>query len=130
MEKIPQLKDNMVYLPCTPSKWIGEPEYTKISRIGLTAGGGMGGSRWREYVEQTDKVESNIIQEFTRITGKKIKINTSYVTDIEDFILVTLKLDNRNPNVRHMGINTIQYIMDESLGEVLLIDRYGETPTY
>lgn len=130
MEKIPQLKDNIIYLPCTPSKWTSTPKYEKISRIRLTAAGGIGGSRWIEYIKQTDKVESNTIQEFTRITGKKIRINTSYVTDIEDFILVTLKLDNQNPNVRHMGINTIQYIMDETLGEVLLINRYGDTKTY
>ena len=130
MEKIPQLKDNLIYLPCTPSRWTGEPEYKKITRIRITTGGGIGGSKYSEYIEQTDDIESNKIQEFTRITGKKVKINTRYITDLEDFILVTVKLENENHNCYHLGLNTFQYIMDESLGEAILINRYGDTRTY
>lgn len=130
MQKIPQLKNKQIYYPCTPGKWISEPEYKKITKIQLTSGGGITGSKWVEYVEQTDNIESNTIQEFTRITGKKIKINTSYITYAEDFILVSVMFDNKNPNVHHLGINVIQYIMDEDIGEVCLLNGYGQTQTY
>lgn len=128
--RIKKLKDNTIYLPCTPSNWVSEPRYTQITRINLTSGGGMGGSRWTEYVTKTKSIIPNTIQRFTRINGKKVKLNTSYITDAEDFILVSVDFDNRNPNAYHLGLNTLQYIMDEDLGEVTLQGSYGETKTY
>lgn len=128
MEKINQLKDNRVFLPRAPAKWTTQPTYKQITRIRLTAGGGMAGTRWTEYVEKTDKIESNQLQEFTRITGKKIILNTSHITDAEDFILAEMDYNNQNSNFQ-LGITHVQYLLEEDLGEIILVDRYGETKT-
>lgn len=129
MKKIQELTGNYIYLPCTPAKWITQPTHKKITRINLTAGGGIGGSTWTEYVEQTNNIQTNTIQEFTRITGKKIKLNTNYITDAEDFNLITVQFHNENPNTYKIGNNTLQYIAEDEYKEPKLLNSYGETPT-
>lgn len=129
MEKIKQLLTPIIYLPCTPAQWIGEPEYKQITQIHLTAGGGMGGSSWYEYVEKIDSIETNTIQEFTRITGKKILLNTRYITSAENFLLITATFNNENTNVRKLGENIVQYIAEEAIPGVVLRNEYGETIT-
>jgi len=129
MKKIPQLINPKIYLPCSPSKWISKPEYKKITRINLTSGGGMGGSKWTEYVEQIKELQPNTIQAFTRINGKQILLNTNYITDAEDFRLITVKFHNENPHCYHLGDNTLHYIAEEDIIGIELIDNYGDTPT-
>lgn len=76
----------------TPSKWMGDPEYTKITRLKMTCGGGLGGQSWYEYVYR-QQIPSNQIVAFTRYDGKEIRINTSYVVEAEDFTLARAVLD-------------------------------------
>lgn len=128
MKKIPQLTDDIIYIPCTPAKWTTKPKITPITEIHLTSGIGMGSKSWYEYVEQTETIEPNTIQEFTRITGKKIKINTSFITHAEDFELVEVEFNNQNPNVYKLGRNKVQYLKGETAG-VVLSSRYGTTKT-
>ena len=87
----------------------------------------MGGSSWNEYVEKIDNIESNKIQEFTRINGKQILLNTRYITDAEDFTLITAAFYNENPNAYKIGENTVQYIVEEDIKGVRLVNAYGET---
>ncbi|WP_405286476.1 hypothetical protein [Methanobrevibacter sp.] len=127
MKTIKQLKNPLIYLPCTPAHWTTEPEYKEITRIHLTAGGGMGGSSWNEYVEKIDNIESNKIQKFTRINGKQILLNTHYITDAENFTLITAAFYNENPNAYKIGENTVQYIVEDDIKGVRLVNAYGET---
>lgn len=125
MEKINQLKTNKVYLPCTPSKWISEPETKPITEINLTSGGGMGGKSWTEYVERTVEFRPNTLQEFTRIDGKKIVINTSFITYIENFELVTVTYDTQN-EYRNPGVHKEHFLKSDIPGDIVLVNSYGE----
>lgn len=136
METIPQLKQPIIYLPCTPSQWITETaDYKSITRITIVKPGGMSGSSYHEYVERVETIDSNTIQVFTRITGKDILINTSYILTAENFLLITAKFHNENPNAYKLGENTLHYLIEydtlynSDSGHITLVGRYGKTPT-
>lgn len=92
MEQFSYLKNPELGKEYTPSKWMGNPEYVKITRLKMTCGGGLGGQSWYEYVYR-QKIPSNQIAAFTRYDGKEIHINTSYVVEAEDFTQVKATLD-------------------------------------
>ena len=53
----------------------------------MTCGGGMGGARWKEYLNavEMDSIPSNGIAIYTdAITGQKKAINTKYVVMVEE----------------------------------------------
>ena len=93
MEQFEYRKDARLGKEYTPSEWAGEPEYTKITRISMTSGGGMGGRHWYEYVRRLPEIPSNSIISATRYDGKEIKINTSFIVQAEDFTLAKASLD-------------------------------------
>lgn len=136
MKKIEQLTKPIIYLPCTPSQWITpEVDYKTITRINVTKPGGMAGSNYMEYVEKVETIDSNRMQAFTRITGKDILLNTSYILTAENFLLITAKFYNENPNAYELGENTLHYLAEFDMlhtsdsGQITLVDRYGKTST-
>lgn len=78
-----------------PAKWVGNPEYTPITRLDMTSGGGVGGRHWYEYVTRLtpNALPSNQIISVTRYDGKVIYINTSFVVMAENFTLAKASLD-------------------------------------
>lgn len=97
IKMVDKLCGKYIGYPCTPSQWIAEPEYKKISVITMTCGGGMGGSKWYEYVERIPPHNKlNEIQTFTTIEGKEIRLNPQYMVKIEDFTMVTVWYETTN----------------------------------
>lgn len=85
-----------IYLETSPAWWVGDPEYTKIKRVKLTCGGGMGGSVWYDYVLRdsdtcVDLGNEKLI-EYTRWDGTKVTYNPRYIVCIENFTMVRAKL--------------------------------------
>lgn len=95
---ISKLNGKYVGFPCTPSRWTENPVYEKITVLTMTSGGGMGGSKWKEYVHRVNNIPPNTIQEYTRLDGKKIKLNSSYLVKAEDFTLVKIGYETSNSN--------------------------------
>lgn len=94
-EQFKYMENPMLGREYTPSKWDGLPTYKQITRLRMTAGGGMGGACWYEYVDRLAEIPSNEMIEVKRYDGKWIRINTSYVVYSEDFTLATATLDIR-----------------------------------
>ena len=70
---------------CTPSEMPVVVDVKNIIVITMTCGGGMGGSRWEEYLDAVDveSIPSNQMVTFTdAITGKKKTINTQYAVEV------------------------------------------------
>ena len=53
----------------------------------ITAGGGMGGSLWYEYV-RPETIPANTIAEFCDINGHEVSINTRYVVMVRKVTVV------------------------------------------
>lgn len=111
-EEIKYLKDAVLGKIYTPSEWIGKPEYTSVTRLRMTCGGGMGGSSWYEYVHRVAGISSNAIVRFIRYDGKPIIINTAYIVEAEDFTLATVKLRLGEPDADEEEILTERFLID------------------
>lgn len=79
-ERIVYSKDGKIYLPNCPSKWLSKPKVSKVIMVLMTCGGGMGGCRWKEYL--IDKDIKDGLNQYTRIDGLKIKLNSKYVVKV------------------------------------------------
>lgn len=73
-------KDGKVYFPNTPCEWLSKMTVTKVIVVTMTCGGGMGGSRWKEFLIDDDIKDG--LHTYTRIDGVKIKINSKYVVRV------------------------------------------------
>ena len=93
MEQFEYRKDAKLGKSVTPSSWLRKPDYTPITRIRLSCGGGMGGSSWYEYIERLENIPSNEVIKVKRYDGKEIYINTSWVVMAEDFKLAEALLE-------------------------------------
>ncbi|RAP49228.1 MAG: hypothetical protein BZ138_08100 [Methanosphaera sp. rholeuAM270] len=89
------LEGNKIGYPTSPSLWTGEPEYVEIMVFTVSCGGGMGGSKWYEYVLR-EEINPNTLQEFTTIEGDKILINTSNVVKVSYYTLVRARYKTIN----------------------------------
>lgn len=93
MKQFEYVEDAKLCKPKTPSKWKCFPEYTLITKVRMTCGGGLGGASWYEYVYRLDEIPTNKIIEVKRYDGKMIRLNTAYVVSTEDFKLAKATLD-------------------------------------
>ena len=84
------------------SKWKDdELKNIPILDVSLTAGGGMGGSFWHEYiygVTLNDFCGSSKIMIVKTLNGDEIAINTKYIVKIEEFDLAYGIFHNENSN--------------------------------
>lgn len=132
--EIDKLNGKYIGFPCTPSKWTHEPEYKKISVITMSCGGGMGGSKWREYVERIPMNNPlNGIQTFTPIEGNDIRLNPQYMVKITNLTLVTVRYETTNSNfskIRDGIVDKIplskQFLIEDGQ-TVELIKDYADT---
>ena len=109
------LTSSYIFQPMTPSKWIGEPEYQNIMIIGLSYGGGVGGSYRKLYCKRInnvlDVVRENEFFEVNLIDGTKEIINRRFIVTIKsDYQLMTSYLDSSNPNFEK-GIYQYNYLV-------------------
>ena len=87
-----------MYLPNTPSRFVGKPKVIKVKRVKMTCGGGMGGASWDEYiVDLPESTEQGLIK-VTNYKGEKMTLNTRYVVKIVDSQIVAITTDSQNPN--------------------------------
>ena len=114
-----------VGFPRTPAYWVGEPTYEPITRIGMSCGGGMGGSYWHEYIKGTsllEKIPEEKLIQVERIDGKRCVLNTKYIVSCEEFDLCTCTYYSGNPNFEQ-GITKYQFLLERGQ-EVELIDEF------
>lgn len=102
MREIPVCTNKHIVLglPKTPARWDGNPVFTPITRILMSCGGGMGGSRWYEYVKRVPHSDMNGLKTVTDVDGKEKTINAAYVVAMEDFSLVNCFYISNNPNFK------------------------------
>lgn len=96
MVKVNVLKENKVYLPLSPAKFVGKEVVDALS-IMMSCGGGIGGSKWREYVEPCYVKEG--LNEVHDIVGNKDKIlNSEFMVMVEKVKLVKTTVVHNNSN--------------------------------
>ena len=132
MKKIRVLNDKNVYYPCTPTKWTKKPTIEKCLVLTVSAGGGMGGTKWKEIVEYKPlkTIPSNKLFSFIDIlTKEEVLINTNYIVEIkvQTFITVSYFTENQHCNPGH---NKIYFISNKNINEVCLINRFKSLSDY
>jgi hypothetical protein len=116
--------DDIVKPPMTPGKWVSDINYIPVSRIGMSCGGGVGGSFWYEYITNFD-VRSFLSSRDDMILvktwkGKNKIINKRYIVDIEDFDIAFAEYNSENYNFEK-GIYTCYYLVEPG-HELTLVD--------
>ena len=125
-----KLDHKNVGIPMTPGNWSSMPEYHKYLEVTMTCGGGMGGSKWKEYIED-QKLPSNQIIKVQDIGGKTFLINTAYVVKAELVTVVTAAYKSGNPNYPKGSYRVRWIIPDEWQGEIRLSNQYDSNlPDY
>ena len=73
-------EDGKIYLPYNNCEWVGKPKVSSVIIVRMSCGGGMGGSCWNEYL--LDKEIKEGINNYTRIDGIKVALNSKYVVRV------------------------------------------------
>lgn len=98
MHKLPELDHIKVGVPRTPAHWISDtPTFEEFLEVRMTAGGGMGGSKWYEYIENKMPLPSNQLVEVTDINGHLKQINTAYMVTVEPVTVMYADYRSQNP---------------------------------
>lgn len=99
MQSLPVLNKTTLGVPNTPSEWVGKPQYKNYLELLMTCGGGMGGSKWYEYIEEnnTDLTQCPDMIYVTTIEGKHIFINTRFIVKAQEVRVMTVTCNSNNP---------------------------------
>jgi hypothetical protein len=62
---------------------MNDNEYSNFYKIRMSAGGGMGGACWFEYILEDPSTIENNLSQFTRVDGRKIVLNKNYMVKAE-----------------------------------------------
>ena len=113
-----------IYLPNTPSKFVGKAKIIKVKRVKMTCGGGIGGSCWDEYVTDFPETPKHDLIKVTNYKGVKMTINTAYVVKVVDSQIVIITTDSKNPN--YYGVKSFYYETpcDDN---IVLCSEYGDS---
>lgn len=88
--------------PMTPSSWVSKKmEYLPITRITMSCGGGIGGSKWYEYVERIpleDLADGNTPAVFRTWDGRDVLLNRAFMVKAEQYTIASAVLNSRNTN--------------------------------
>lgn len=120
-----------MYLPNTPSRFVGNAKVIKVQKVRMTCGGGMGGASWYEYVVDFPETPRHDLVKVTNYKGEKMTLNTAYVVKVEDSQIVAITTDSKNPTF--YGMKSFYYetpcddnvILCAEYGPNELYDRYG-----
>lgn len=94
-------KKIFVGVPMTPGNWVSKTaEYVPVTRLCMSCGGGMGGSKWYEYVNRIplDELSEKKTIVATTWDGKRKLINMDYVVKAEEFTIMKAVYISMNPN--------------------------------
>ena len=102
--------------PMTPSYWDEKGvTYKKVTQIDMTAGGGMGGKYWKEFVERIDL--ENLIQKQYLVTkkwnGETIILNLNYMVKAKQVTIASAVLHSQNPNYAK-GAYTYNWLVNDN----------------
>lgn len=93
------LKENKVYLPLSPSKFVNKEVIDALCII-MSCGGGMGGSKWREYVEPCH-IKDGLNEVHDIVDNKDIILNSNFIVEIEKVKLVKTTVIHNNENFKN-----------------------------
>lgn len=134
MVRIRTLQGKTVYLPCTPSKWLSEslPSVESCLKLTITSGGGMGGSKWNQYVraKPLSRIPSNELVLFNDIiTGEDILINTSFIVAIREMNFFKVSYHSAN---KHTGIGDkdLYFCTDKDNTNIMLSNHFKMISEY
>lgn len=96
---IPYSEDRTIDRPATPSVWTNKESIrTRITRIRITYGGGLGGANIDEYVLRfpSERLSDPFVT-LTRYADKKeFTVNTSNIVLLEDFEVISKEIISEN----------------------------------
>ena len=94
--------DNTLYRPMSPSVWVSEAvSYQPITKLTMTCGGGLGGSRWEEFIKRIPIENICCGGDFSVVEswdGKKFLLNKRYLVKGEQLTIASAVLRSTNPN--------------------------------
>jgi len=95
-KKMFRSSDGRIYYPLTPCVWTSKPTRRQIMDLTISCGGGMGGSKWHEYV--FDNQVYNGLHGYQNINGDTIILNSAYIVKAEYTLLVKVSYKHDNSN--------------------------------
>lgn len=101
--------------PRTPSYWDQKGvSYKKVTEVHMTAGGGMGGKYWREYIDRIDL--EDLVQRGYIVTkkwnGKTIALNLNYMVKARQLTIASAVLHSQNDNFP-TGAYTYNWLVED-----------------
>lgn len=122
MKELTEVKDGKIYYPLTPCSWVGKPKVSKVLDITMSCGGGMGGCKWHEYVED-DSVKEGI-SNYKSIDGKVVCLNSRWIVKAEHRYIVRVTYVHNNGNFGEtMGMRLESVFISDS-NKVVLMNSY------
>jgi len=102
-------------LPMTPSCWDEKGvTYKEVTEIHMSAGGGIGGRYWKEYVERIDL--EDLVQRSHLVTkkwnGETIALNLKFMVEARQLTIASAVLHNRNTNFP-TGAYTYNWLVED-----------------
>ena len=120
-----------IYRTCSPSKLIEKYEMQGMLKLTMTCGGGMGGSRWEEYIEETtgDEMMSDQNEWVRNYLGEEIMLNPRFVVKMERVSVIKVVEDITNWKTHHSGADGNQYLKTmyfeaKPFEKITLVDDY------
>lgn len=113
-----------IYLPNTPSRFIGKAQILKVKKVKMTCGGGIGGCSWDEYIVDFPETPKHDLIKVADYKGNKMTLNTRYVVKVTDSQIVMITTDSQNPN--YYGVKRFYY--ETPCNEaIMLCNEYGNS---
>ena len=109
----------------TPSYWDSKGvTYKKVTQIEMTAGGGMGGSYWSEFIERIPLEELSCGNRIVakKWDGEKILLNLNYMVKAKQITIASAILHSKNSNYP-IGSYTYNWLVEDG-HKLTLIDNY------
>ena len=113
-----------IYLPNTPSKFVGDAKIFKVKKVKMTCGGGVGGSSWYEYIVDFPELFGGGMLNVTNYKGEKMILNTRYIVKVSDSQVVGITTDSQNSHYSGIKTNYYETPIDDN---VVLHNDYGKT---
>lgn len=120
-----------IYRTCSPSKLIAKYEMHGMLKLTMTCGGGMGGSRWEEYIEEItgDEMIGDQNEWVRNYLGEEIMLNPRFVVKMERVSVVKVVEDITSWKTYHSGTDGNQYLKTmyfeaKPFEKITLVDDY------
>lgn len=108
-------RDDSVKKPMTPSYWDAKGvTYKKVTQIEMSAGGGIGGSYWSEFIERIPLEElacrNRIVAK--KWNGEDILLNLNYMVKAKQITIASAVLHSQNHNFP-TGAYTYHWLVED-----------------